>query len=252
MNISGETGKVASDAALLYFQKKFPFTSSYNYTSEELQWVKKNYTFWYTITMMLVILFCIGLPVAYAWILHQVYYAVATLFISSLGVFLPVNWLIFCIPGLFLMCITIGFPIEWVQRLLLRNRYDAFEDYYNTKQGYDNTKAMHWFMRICAYPFVITCILVATSGIVVSADHFTVKHIYNLYGKKYPYGEVKALVHYTNSENKKGQVHYNPHYAIIAAADTVAGTDEFDKEQVLIAKLLEKRVPVDSVDTDKY
>lgn len=243
MSLETEASGLAASVTRAYLKKKFPYSSLLSETPGQWEATRRRFMPWYVLTMILVIVLMPVLTIASAWLLYHLYFAMAKAFVAPHDLFLPVFWPVFSIPGIFMMCIVIGYPIEWIQKVLLGNHFRAFEDYYNAKQGYDNKKAMVWFMRVCTYPFIFLLIPIVTSGIVARSDHFTVKHIYELYPRSYRYADVAEVICYKNILTKKMELRKDIHFTIYVKGSAIS-IDEIDNDQALLQVLKQKGITV--------
>ena len=235
-----------------YFKKRFPYTPKYSYHESELNAIKKRYAKWHWITVLLALVFISVPTMIYSGIFYQISSIVAALFVHPPDVLFLPGYPIFLLPGLVLSLYTFGYPIEWVQRYFLGvDGYLIFEDYYNTKQQYDNRSATIWFQKLWRIPLVISLLLAFTTGIKVSPGKLTFRKLIDVMPHTYQYSEVKNITYFSFFMNNQGTETFYPHYKIVFNDNSSISTNWFFNDTISsfrFVSLLKK--PVDTIRVD--
>jgi hypothetical protein len=204
----------AAKAVNEYYKKKYPYSSMYSHTAEELDIIKRKFNWWYVLVFILQFLFLALITLAAARIFYALYIAAFDLFKSSQTPFFHYSWVAFCFPGFFLATAIFVYPLELVQKILMGSMYPIYQDYYNSTKGYDNAKAGQHFTGVCWCILPIVLLPVITSGVLIDKSTFSIKHFYSFYPKHYDIKQVEQILFYTHYTDRSKRAHFSPHYII--------------------------------------
>jgi hypothetical protein len=232
-----------------WLELKFPYKPRYSLSPSALKRLEPRFRLWHIITVVLLFVLIPAIALAFALLVFVPYYPLGKLVVTHGDIFVPLEWLYFVIPGLFLSLIMIPYLVEYVQKLGLGGNYKYFEDYYSTERKYDNIKATKWITKACWYPFIITMLALGTSGLIVRSNGFSIRHFYNYKWSNYKYGDVKRIVCYKHSV-ENGHVLEDRHVALKTASGRIKSLDEFTNVGLLVEILNRKGVTTDTLDID--
>ena len=202
----------AANATRSYYQRRYPYTPVFQHTPEELETIKKKFSRWYGLFIFLTLIFLAALTAAFGWVLHYGYEAVMhTVMPEPLFLY---HWPAFCIPGLFFACATTMYPLEGLQRILMGDKYDVYNDYYFTIQGYDGNKANRHFTRVFLAISVAVLLPFATSFMSINGERFKIKQCYQLLVHTYEKSRVKKITYYRSYTDAYDKKHASPHYKL--------------------------------------
>lgn len=172
------------------------------------------YTYWYPLTITIMLVFLCGLPVAYGYIIYWLYFGLHQVGSSSNEIFYPLTWMAFAINGFFLMLATLQYTIEAVQRLFMRHWYKPFSDFYDYRQGYNNRQAGLFVAKYAIILFMLSLPFTFTSHVTLKKDTVSINKFYQLLSDEYRYTEIKAITRYEKIQNRDGQLHNGPYYLV--------------------------------------
>lgn len=203
-----------SDIFKVYFQKKFPYHSTKDHLYKKDDKRRRRFSILSKISVITVLIYLFVLPVFYGAILSELTAVFYRSVIPANAVFYPPDWLMYIITGLLLMLSTIIWLHEWTFRIFLQNDYEEFEDYYNSRQEYDNKKAGIALAKIGLVCTLISLPFILGSRVVLYKDNITVKLFYNPTAHEYSYNDIDDIVLYEHHQNRKGAIRPGKHYVV--------------------------------------
>ena len=256
MDTSG-VSRVAGEATREFYRKRFPYTSVYNHSPQELETIQKKFDRWYVFIMAMTLLFLAAFTVMYGWLFYQPYFFFFTkLLFKGHSVFLY-QWPAFCIPGFLFACASVSFPVESLQRLLMGDKYEIYNDYYSAKQGYDNARATKHITKRAMVASMIVLFPFITSFLVVNQSNFTIKQFYQLYPHTYPISQIQKVNYYARYTDNSDKERDSPHYKIVLKNGNGLNTIHwnFDDQYAIvpfIGLLHNKGIMIDSFSVHRY
>ncbi len=251
---TNELAKALAAFLKRHFRKKFAYVAPYPYSPDELKEATALYKKWSTPLRLIPVLLYFVLPVIYGWLLNSLYVFSHSLFTKSPDIFFPQYWPAFIFPGVLLGLATTDHVAEYIQRILMRGKYDAFVDYANRLEGFDNKSSWRYFARLLLVPFVIMFVWVSTSSLVASPGQFTLREVFGIRAHTYKYSQVRKVTYFQNYINEKQQKYPDPHYKIFFVDNTSFGTDWYFGDATSAAPfiqiLLNNKAPIDTIETD--
>ncbi len=240
----------AADMTRSYYSRRYPYTPVFHHSPEELDVIKRKFARWYALFTFLTLVFLAAFTAAFGWVLHYIY-AAAFRFLLPQPLFLY-SWPVFCIPGLFFACATIMYPLEGLQRMLMGDKYEVYNDYYFTTQGYDGNKANRHFTRLFLLISIVVLLPFATSFISIGGAYFKVRQCYQLLPHTYETRHVKNITYYKSYTDAHNRKHYAPHYKVKfydgEGLNTINWTFNDSVITSFINTLCTSGIPMDTID----
>lgn len=205
-----------------YLKKKFPWTPRANYSLEQARSIKKKYRSWIFFTYVIVFLCFILLPFFYGALCYYIYIFIYKAFIISGNVgFYPAEWYVFTITGLALMAGTINWWVKKIQQLFLASDYEEFEDYYNTRQQYDNNKMGVFLGKIFCIIALATLPFTFSTRVITNDESVSYRFFTDVSAKTYLYKTIEHINYYTVIVDTKGNVSNDSVYEIVFNDGTI-------------------------------
>jgi hypothetical protein len=192
--------------------KIMPYKAPHYVGNQDFALLKAQYQKWEFFSI--VILFTI---------LPAMTYAFGKLFVSMYHLFsdgdpnivfnIVPNHLMWCLPGCILAFALIGYPLDFIYRFILRDRYEDYLIFTNLKHGFDGMRLLRPLSWILGTVAIILIILMSDYSIKIYPDKLIQNDFVGFDKKTYQFDQIKSISFIQNLKTEKG-LEPNPYYLI--------------------------------------
>jgi hypothetical protein len=130
------------------------------------------------------------------------------------------------IPAIFLGIISSAVPMEWLYRLLLRDRYRRYERFCNERVGFDGRRVFAWLAAFVAIGSSVGFVAGVTSFARFDETGVEIGRPLSFRNKFYPYKSVKSIEHRATFRAPNGNTIQRTHYVVVFDDGTSWNTRE--------------------------
>jgi hypothetical protein len=247
---------IANSILKRYFQKKFPYEPDLSVSVNDILIILPDLKRWKYISAVLLIVVMLGFPLLAGCVFYYLYLLIYSYMVTAPASFLPADWLLFAVPGMFLLLTAIRPIAESLHGFLLQKKLAAYMEYTNRKDGFDNMKASGFIGKIFILPFIITLVMACSSYLIVYPAKFEYREFLDLKPHSYSYTQIKNITYFRDFIAMNGDLRHYPHYRIVFKDNTTFATGfsfrDNNSESKFLSLLTSKGTTTDTVELDPY